>query len=117
MCEPARQAANLPACEQIVVIKGLATVFTYSEFDHDYVYGKGPFEARISGCCRPGAQTSEVQGLINNPGGPFKIAATVYLSSPTWAESPFFLQTPLVTGNCAPAVPPGAIARDDEALE
>jgi hypothetical protein len=33
-----------------VVIKGEATVFAYSEFDHDYFYGKGPFEARLSGC-------------------------------------------------------------------
>ncbi len=82
-----------------MVIKGQATVFTYSEFDHEYVYGKGPFEARFAGCCRPAPQTSKVQGLINNPGGAFKIAATVYLSSPAWAESPFFLQTPLVTGD------------------
>jgi hypothetical protein len=36
-----------------VVIKAQATVFAYSEFDHDYVYGKGPFEARLSGCLDP----------------------------------------------------------------
>ncbi len=40
-----------------------------------------------------------MQGLINNPGGPFKIASIVYLASPTWSESPFFLMTPFVTGN------------------
>ena len=45
---------------QIVEIKNQKTVFTYSEFVHEYIYGYGPFEARLSGCCRPVAQTSEV---------------------------------------------------------
>ena len=42
------------------------------------------------------ASIRERTGVINNGGGAFKVAGTVFLSHPTWAESPFFLQTPLV---------------------
>ena len=100
---PACQTGGGPACilaevRQTRVIKGETTIFAYSEFEHEYIYGRGPYEARLSGCCRPGAQTSKRQGLINNPGGAFKIASTVMLSDTdiTWAESPVFLQTPVV---------------------
>jgi hypothetical protein len=81
---------------QILVVKGETTIMAYSEFEHDYVYGDGPYEARLSGCCRPEAQSSTRQGLINNPKSAFKIAAAVVLTTPSWAESPFFIQPPVV---------------------
>ena len=106
---PLCQTAGGPDCihgwvREIVTIKQQTTIFVLSEFEHDYVFGDGPYEARISGCCRPPAQTTAVQGLINNPGGPFKIASTVYLKHPTWAESPFFLQVPTIPVSLATAV-------------
>jgi hypothetical protein len=43
-------------------------------------------------------RASGQQGLLNNGGGAFKVAAIVYLTDGnTYAESPIFFQVPIVT--------------------
>ncbi len=58
--QSAASASNLSESKQIVVIKGQATLFVYSEFEHDYIYGNGPFEARLSGRLDPRAPCSRL---------------------------------------------------------